>query len=185
MKRWVGEAAVTANRSPAPRFHELRFRVPAALDPAGGQFVMIRARRPGRDPLLSRAYSVYDRVSGGDGTTQLAILFRVHGKGTACLSTLAAGDRVWRKLFAGKVQPIAQQPETVLYSYLTAPRDAVPRWYAEGIAVFVETWMAGGSGGPRAPGTRWSSDRWCATAATSTTRSAWSPRGPRSIFRSR
>jgi hypothetical protein len=51
-----------------------------------------------------------------------------------------------RKFFAGKVAPIEDQPETILYTYLTTPRNAAPRWYQEGIAVFVETWMAGGIG---------------------------------------
>jgi hypothetical protein len=55
-------------------------------------------------------------------------------------------DRRARKLFAGKVAPIEDQPETILYTYLTTPRNAAPRWYQEGIAVFVETWMAGGMG---------------------------------------
>jgi hypothetical protein len=44
------------------------------------------------------------------------------------------------------VNPIAAQPETILYMYLTAPRVAAPRWYHEGIAVFIDTWMAGGMG---------------------------------------
>src|SRR5688500_2465173 len=55
-------------------------------------------------------------------------------------------DRMFRRLFGGKVNPIAAQPETILYMYLTAPRVAAPRWYHEGIAVFVDTWMAGGLG---------------------------------------
>ena len=42
--------------------------------------------------------------------------------------------------------PIAEQPESILYFYLTSPRVAAPRWYHEGIAVFVDTWMAGGLG---------------------------------------
>jgi hypothetical protein len=59
----------------------------------------------------------------------------------------AAGrDRVFRRLFQGKVTPIADHPESLLYWYLTAPRSAAPRWYHEGIAVFVDTWMAGGLG---------------------------------------
>jgi hypothetical protein len=56
------------------------------------------------------------------------------------------GDRFFRRLFLGKVLPVAEQPESILYFYLTAPRVAVPRWYLEGSAVFVETWMAGGIG---------------------------------------
>ena len=60
------------------------------------------------------------------------------------------GDRRFRTLFAGKVVPIAEHPESLLYVYLTTPRRAAPRWYQEGIAVFLDTWMAGGLG--RAPG---------------------------------
>jgi hypothetical protein len=55
-------------------------------------------------------------------------------------------DRFFRSLFRGKVKETSQHPESVLYSYLTAPRSSAPRWYHEGIAVFVETWMAGGLG---------------------------------------
>ena len=35
---------------------------------------------------------------------------------------------------------------SMLYSFLTSPRWYSPRWYHEGIAVFLETWMAGGIG---------------------------------------
>ncbi|HET7291634.1 MAG TPA: hypothetical protein VFM88_04350 [Vicinamibacteria bacterium] len=55
-------------------------------------------------------------------------------------------DRFFRGLFQGKVTPIPEQPESILYFYLTNPRIAAPRWYHEGIAVFVDTWMAGGLG---------------------------------------
>jgi hypothetical protein len=55
-------------------------------------------------------------------------------------------DRRWRRLFFGKVFPKAAHPESLLYSYLTVPRFTVPRWYLEGSAVFMETWMAGGLG---------------------------------------
>lgn len=55
-------------------------------------------------------------------------------------------DLAFRRLFRGKVSPIVAQPETILYLYLTAPRVAAPRWYHEGSAVFVDTWMAGGLG---------------------------------------
>ena len=59
----------------------------------------------------------------------------------------AAGpDRAFRRLFGGKVAPVSDHPESILYWYLTAPRVAAPRWYHEGIAVFVDTWMAGGLG---------------------------------------
>jgi hypothetical protein len=55
-------------------------------------------------------------------------------------------DRWWRKLFLGKPTPEQVHPESILYFYLTAPRAAAPRWYTEGSAVFMETWMAGGIG---------------------------------------
>jgi len=56
------------------------------------------------------------------------------------------GDRRWRWLFQGKVTPTAEDPLSIFYSYLTNPRRYAPRWYHEGVAVFLETWMAGGIG---------------------------------------
>ena len=64
----------------------------------------------------------------------------------ATMDAPAGRDRFFRKLFGGKVLPIAEQPESILYFYLTSPRVAAPRWYHEGIAVFCDTWMAGGLG---------------------------------------
>ena len=55
-------------------------------------------------------------------------------------------DRRWRRLFGGKVSPQAANPESLLYSFLTVPRFIAPRWYVEGSAVFMDTWMAGGLG---------------------------------------
>ena len=55
-------------------------------------------------------------------------------------------ERFFRGLFAGKVVPVADHPESILYFLLTSPRVAVPRWYLEGSAVFFETFMAGGIG---------------------------------------
>jgi hypothetical protein len=55
-------------------------------------------------------------------------------------------DRRWRRFFLGKVSPQRQNPETLFYSHLTVPRFNAPRWYNEGGAVFLETWMAGGLG---------------------------------------
>jgi len=57
-----------------------------------------------------------------------------------------SNDRRARRFFGGKVWAEAEHPETILYSYLTAPRHYAPRWYLEGIAVFAETWMSGGLG---------------------------------------
>jgi hypothetical protein len=58
----------------------------------------------------------------------------------------AGADRFFRTVFQGKVNPVPEQPETILYFFLTTPRAAAPRWYHEGIAVFLDTWMAGGLG---------------------------------------
>ena len=63
----------------------------------------------------------------------------------------APRDRVFRQLFRGKVAPVAEHPESIAYLYLTAPRRAAPRWYMEGIAVFLDTWMAGGLGRAQGP----------------------------------
>jgi len=56
------------------------------------------------------------------------------------------GDEFYRSLFFGKVVVIKDNPISMLYSFLTTPRRYSPRWYHEGIAVFLETWMAGGIG---------------------------------------
>jgi hypothetical protein len=57
-----------------------------------------------------------------------------------------AADRFYRSIFFGKVTPTADVPLTVAYSYLTIPRWYAPRWYLEGIATYMETWMNGGLG---------------------------------------
>jgi hypothetical protein len=58
----------------------------------------------------------------------------------------AGSDLFFRSLFAGKVVPTDDEPPSILYSYLTSPRKYSPRWYHEGIAVFMETWLSGGIG---------------------------------------
>jgi hypothetical protein len=63
----------------------------------------------------------------------------------------AGADRLFRGLFHGKVDAISEHPETMLYGYLTNPRRAASRWYWEGLAVFMETWMAGGLGRAQGP----------------------------------
>jgi hypothetical protein len=57
-----------------------------------------------------------------------------------------AQDAWWRDLFNGKVSPTVDHPETIIYNFLTQPRADAPRWYFEGTAVFMETWMGGGLG---------------------------------------
>jgi hypothetical protein len=55
-------------------------------------------------------------------------------------------DAFWRHFLGGKPVPLQKHPESILYNYLTSPRNLSPRWYMEGSAVFMETWMAGGLG---------------------------------------
>jgi hypothetical protein len=58
----------------------------------------------------------------------------------------AGSDGFFRGVFAGKVAPTSEEPLSMFYSYLTTPRKYAPRWYHEGAAVFMETWMSGGIG---------------------------------------
>ncbi len=55
-------------------------------------------------------------------------------------------DAFWRHFLGGKPAPLQKHPESILYNFLTSPRNLTPRWYMEGSAVFMETWMAGGLG---------------------------------------
>lgn len=55
-------------------------------------------------------------------------------------------DRFYRSMFAGKVYPNKNDPISIFYSYLTVPRIFSPRWYHEGIAEYMTTWMSGGIG---------------------------------------
>jgi len=64
------------------------------------------------------------------------------------LASDMAADRdvAARKLFHGKVYPSAERPLSMFWSELTSPRLYAPGFYQEGIATFMETWMAGGLG---------------------------------------
>ena len=64
----------------------------------------------------------------------------------AALDHAGPADSRYRKFFGGKVMATPEHPETIFYQYLTSPRFSSPRWFHEGIAVFQETWMAGGFG---------------------------------------
>jgi hypothetical protein len=55
-------------------------------------------------------------------------------------------DLLWRKVLFGKVLRDDLHPVSGLMSYLTSPRWYAPRWYHEGIACYMETWMSGGLG---------------------------------------
>jgi hypothetical protein len=64
----------------------------------------------------------------------------------ATMDTWNATDARWRRFFGGKPRESDEQPETLLYNYLATPRRSTPRWYTEGSAVFMETWLSGGIG---------------------------------------
>jgi hypothetical protein len=55
-------------------------------------------------------------------------------------------DEAWRKAMFGKVRRDEKHPLSAVWSYVTVPRWYAPRWYQEGIACFMETWMSGGLG---------------------------------------
>jgi hypothetical protein len=92
---------------------------------------------------ISPLSQIYETLSAGER------FFTLSNHETTHLVTMDAWNRQdagWRRLFHGKPFPIAEHPETIFYNYLTAPRVTSPRWYLEGSAVFMETWMAGGYG---------------------------------------
>ena len=64
----------------------------------------------------------------------------------ATMDAWNARDARWRRFFGGKPRETDEHPETILYNYLATPRRSTPRWYTEGSAVFMETWLSGGIG---------------------------------------
>ena len=60
-------------------------------------------------------------------------------------------DRFWRGAFLGKIRRNEKHPVSGLWSYLTVPRWYAPRWYHEGIATYMETWLSGGVGRSLSP----------------------------------
>ena len=92
---------------------------------------------------IAPSYHPYETFSSADRFE----LFAMHE-----LTHLSTTDRAspedarWRRFFHGKVEVLAEHPETLLYNYLVVPRAVSPRWYLEGSAVFMETWLMGGVG---------------------------------------
>jgi len=85
----------------------------------------------------------FETIAGNDRMNIIMNHELVH---VATMDRPGRPDRVFRRLFRGKVAPVPEQPESIAYFFLTSPRVAAPRWYHEGIAVFIDTWMAGGLG---------------------------------------
>ena len=85
----------------------------------------------------------YETFSTGDRFEVTAVHELTH---LATTDRASPEDYRFRRLFFGKVEVSSAHPETLLYAYLTVPRGISPRWYLEGSAVFMETWMMGGVG---------------------------------------
>lgn len=85
----------------------------------------------------------FETFSSGERFFTLANHEETH---VATMDVWNGTDAFWRHLFQGKPMPVEEHPESILYNDLATPRVNVPRWYLEGSAVFMETWMAGGFG---------------------------------------
>jgi hypothetical protein len=92
---------------------------------------------------VAPSYYPYETLSSADRFEALAVHELAH---SATTDRASPEDYRWRHFFHGKVSVDSTHPETLLYTYLTAPRSVSPRWYGEGSAVFMETWMTGGVG---------------------------------------
>ena len=79
-------------------------------------------------------------------TERYSHLFRHEYTHTLMTDRPSPTDRWWRSLFGGKVMANPEYPLSSVWSYLTTPRWYAPRWYHEGIACFMETWLSGGVG---------------------------------------
>jgi len=73
-------------------------------------------------------------------------LFRHEYTHSVMSDKTSANDRFWRTVLGGKFNVEPLHPFSAIWSYLAAPRWYVPRWYQEGIATFMETWLNGGVG---------------------------------------
>ncbi|MFI4933651.1 MAG: YncE family protein [Caulobacterales bacterium] len=85
----------------------------------------------------------FETLSAGERFFTLADHELTH---VATMDVWNSDDARWRHFFHGKPTPLEDHPESILYNYLATPRVNAPRWYLEGSAVFMETWMAGGFG---------------------------------------
>lgn len=85
----------------------------------------------------------YEVINGNERMNWLMNHELVH---ITAMDQAADADKFFRSFFLGKVNSDDSNPLSMFYSYLTSPRTFAPRWYHEGIAVFMETWMSGGLG---------------------------------------
>jgi len=73
-------------------------------------------------------------------------LFRHEYTHVTMTDKTASSDRMWRSFLGGKFTVEPLHPFSAAWSFLAAPRWYAPRWYHEGIACFMETWLNGGVG---------------------------------------
>jgi hypothetical protein len=92
---------------------------------------------------VAPSYDPYETVSSAERFETTAVHELTH---LATTDRASPEDYRFRHFFHGKVAITSAHPETLLYYYLTTPRGVTPRWYLEGSAVFMETWMSGGVG---------------------------------------
>jgi len=92
---------------------------------------------------LSPFQHVYDMMSGYE---RMSLIMNHELTHVVTMDKPVGSAPFFRSLFFGKVQPDKDNPLSMFYAYLTSPRTYTPRWYVEGIAVFMETWMDGGLG---------------------------------------
>ncbi|MBA2115970.1 dihydroorotate dehydrogenase electron transfer subunit [Bremerella alba] len=100
--------SIVENVALAARVYRVRFEAPeiaAKIRP--GQFVMVRIADC-FDPLLGRAFALYDVVAGEDGKPKYVdVVYQVHGKLTSRLQKLEPGQKleVWGPLGNGFTIP--------------------------------------------------------------------------------
>lgn len=92
---------------------------------------------------ISPFHYAYETSPANERMTALMNHELVH---IVALDQSTKADRFWQSLFLGKPNPTKEDPLSMFYGYLATPRRFSPRWYHEGIAAFLETWMAGGIG---------------------------------------
>lgn len=86
---------------------------------------------------------IFEVIRGNERMNWLASHELVHILAT---DKASRRDASWRRVLSGKVLPSSENPLSMVFTYLTTPRYYAPRWYQEGIAVFMETWLTGGLG---------------------------------------
>lgn len=80
------------------------------------------------------------------GAERMSLLMHHELAHVVAMDMYSGRDLFFRNLFFSKIQHNSANPITMLYGYLTSPRKYAPRWYHEGIAVNLETWLGGGIG---------------------------------------